>query len=48
MDRLEIIYFQKSAYDRHREPEITPKRLLLQECGPLPPEWEAAEDARWS
>ncbi len=48
VDRVEVIYFQKFAHDRHVEPKIVPKRLLLQDCGPLPPQWKSRDRAKWS
>jgi hypothetical protein len=48
VDRVEVIYFQKFAHDREVEPRIAPKRLLLQDCGPLPPEWKSRDRAKWS
>jgi hypothetical protein len=46
--RVEVIYFQKFAHDRKVEPRIVPKQLLLQDCGPLPPEWKPRDRAKWS
>jgi len=48
VDRVEVIYLQKFAHDRRVEPQIVPKRLLLQDFGPLQPEWKSPERAKWS
>jgi len=45
VDRVEVVYLQKFAHDRHVEPRIVPKRLLLQDCGPLQPEWKTPDRA---
>ena len=48
VDRVEVIYFQKFAHDRQVGPRIVPKRLLLQDCGPLPSVWKSRDRAKWS